>query len=157
MILPQGHYRARIAQRGWDKTQNGDPQYVVEFVITHGREVNARVLLRTNFSEKAAKFSIERLRRLGWRGWDLATLDAATLAEEHTIEISHREYEGKTYLDVDVVAWIPKPGALSPDYLAALADRMRRVIAETDRRLGLPEEPAPPEPAREPGADDDFA
>jgi hypothetical protein len=158
ILLPTGFYRARIAQRGWDKSKNGVPQYVVEFAVTQGRALDARLLMRMNFSDAGAGFAVERLRRLGWRGYDLATLHEEPLADEHTIEVSHREHEGKTYADVDVVLWIPKPHALAPEQLANLATRMRGVIAKTDRLLGLPEQPAD-EPVREPGSDDadDFA
>lgn len=156
-MIPAGSYQTRIAQRGWDKTQKGDPQYVVEFEVTHGREMYTRVTLRCTFSEGAAKIAVEQLRRLGWRGVDLSTLDAATLNERHTIEATHRLVDGKTYVDVSVIAWVPKPGLYSAEDLRALSRRRHAAFAEIDRRLGLPEQPAPAEqPEREPGSDDDF-
>lgn len=161
-MIPAGSYQARVAQRGWDKTKAGAAQYAVEFEVTHGREMYTRVLLRVTFSENAAKIAVEQLRRLGWRGVDLSTLDAAALPERHTIEVTHRVVDGKTYADVNVVAWVPKPGLFSPAQLVTLSQRCRGAFAETDRRLGLPEQepPAdraegPPADTREPGSDDD--
>ena len=142
--------RARIVARGWDKTKAGAPIYVLDWEVTHGPAQYRRVMQRLNFSEKGAKYAAFELRRMGWRGSDLATLDGAAIPTEHTIEVSARIDGEKTYYDVSVLGWIPKPGVMSAEQLARLTANSRAGFAEADKELGL----VTTERAREPGDDD---
>lgn len=145
---------ARVVARGWDKTRNGDPQYVVVWEICRGPTEGTRVVQRLGWSEKQAKWTWRALRQLGWRGTDLTTLDAGAIVAEHAIEITQRQDGDKTFVDVRIVDWSPRPPPAS--VIATLTATTASARAEADRELGITPAAAPTG-QREPGDDDDDA
>lgn len=143
---------ARIIARSWNARQDGSPEYVVTWQITAGPTAGTRVRQRIGWrSENQAKFSWKTLRLLGFRGDDLAGLDAAELVPEHEIEISQRVADnGKTYVDVSVADWVSHPPPAGA--VATLSRNTAMVRQLIDRELGVV--PAAAERAREPGDDD---
>jgi hypothetical protein len=83
-----------------DQTEKGDMQVVVGLQLftqddPHVGDVNAFL----NFSEKAAPYSEEKLKALGYTGGDVETVK---LPNEVSVEVSYEMYNGKEKMKVNI-------------------------------------------------------
>ncbi len=100
MSIQAGKYRGRAVagSEQYGQTKNGNDQIAIDLDLETGERVSTFLF----FSEKAAKYSIQRLRALGWQGSDLADLSGIDL-NDVDVEISYDEWEGKQTMKVNIV------------------------------------------------------
>jgi hypothetical protein len=113
-LIDEGKYVAKITNSSLDTSKEGteDDPYVlkVEYTISSGKFERRKLWQNFRFSEKSLK----------WIRWQLGVM-AAFKAAEHifklvemgdvhfNVEISHREYNGKTYTDTKLLDIISGP------------------------------------------------
>lgn len=105
--IPAGIYSARgiAGSEQYGTTSNGNDQIVVDLTLladADGREVGEQVSVFLVFSDKAAPFSIERLRALGWTGTDLSQLDGID-RQEVQVQVKYEEYRGEQKMKVEIL------------------------------------------------------
>lgn len=99
--IQAGTYRARAiaGSEQYGTTSNGNDQIVVLLDLP---DIGEQVSTFLVFSEKAAPYSIERLRALGWGGADLS--DLAGLGEaEVEVSVAYETYQGEEKMKVQVL------------------------------------------------------
>lgn len=98
--IPAGTYRA-VAIAGseqYGQTSNHNDQIVVDLNLL---DIGERVSTFLVFSDKAAQFSIDRLRAAGWKGDDLSNL--AGLGDcECEVEVKYEQYQGEEKMKVQI-------------------------------------------------------
>lgn len=99
---PEGVHAAKVIEHGLSYTQNENLQVVVRFETEHGFISGFFVL-----TDKAAKWTIEKLRAMGYRGEDFAELnhEGLLIGNECDITVEHEEYGGQ---------WRAKIGWVNP-------------------------------------------
>lgn len=100
MSIEAGRYKGRgiAGSEQYGTTQNGTDQIVVDLQLESGLTVSTFLY----FSDKAAKYSIQRLRALGWSGTDLADLTGID-SNDVDVDISYEEYQGELKMKVNIV------------------------------------------------------
>lgn len=100
-MIAESTYRA-LAVKGSEQygtTANGHDQIVVDFDLP---DIGEKVSVFLFFSEKAAPYSIKKLRAAGWRGNDLSNLDGLG-EQECVVRVSHETYNGEQKMKTDIV------------------------------------------------------
>lgn len=98
--IEEGIYKGRAiaGSEQYGKTSNGNDQIVLELELDGGEKVSTFLV----FSDKAAPYSIQRLRKCGWTGDNLTDL-AGIDANEVDVEVRYEEYQGKMNMKVQIV------------------------------------------------------
>jgi hypothetical protein len=101
MSIAAGVYRGRAVagSEQYGTTNNGTDQIAIDLDLDGGHRVSTFLY----FSDKAAKYSIQRLRSLGWQGSDLSNLVGID-ANDVDVEIKYEEYQGELKMKVNIVA-----------------------------------------------------
>lgn len=96
-----GEFDAVVINHGWSYSKNETLQFFVTF-RTDGTEP---ITSYFSMSEKAVKYTVEKIRNLGFQGDDFDLLtDGLELAGNWcSIVIEHEEYNGKTYAKIKFV------------------------------------------------------
>jgi hypothetical protein len=136
MSIPEGIYRARAIKAELDKSDKGDDVVVVMLEIQIG-EGTMNAITRLYFSEKAAPYSLERLRALGWPGG--TTFEK--LPNVVDVTVKHEMYEGKPQTKVDILTG---GGGIKPKNPPSPAEE-REFFQRINKAMG-----AAPAPARTP-------
>lgn len=98
--IAAGTYRGRgiAGSEQYGTTSNGNDQIVVDLaLIDIGEQVSTFLV----FSEKAAPYSVERLRALGWKGTDLSQLSGID-SQEVEVEVRYEQYQGDEKMKVEI-------------------------------------------------------
>lgn len=133
--IPAGRYLARAAGRAQFGGRPGAERMGVRFRLLNegfeGRAVNWYQGLGAN-NPIGQEIAVRGLRDAGWTGDDITAADEDTGLGSVDVElaISHREYEGKTQLEVKVFgigggAMFKEDAALDERGLSALSARMK--------------------------------
>lgn len=99
--IPAGTYKGRAVagSEQYVTSKNGHDQIVIELDL---HEIGEHCFTYLTFSDKAAAYSMDRLRALGWQGTDLTALKGID-SNEVDVSVTYREFEGKTNMNVDIV------------------------------------------------------
>lgn len=97
-----GTYRAKAVagSEQYGTTSNDHDQIVIDFELI---DVGQKVSVFLVFSEKAAPYSIKRLRAAGWTGDDLSNL-VGLGSRECEVRVFHEDYQGQTKMKTEIVA-----------------------------------------------------
>jgi len=133
MNIPAGIYRARANGAELDRNKDGTHDVVNVGLVIDGPDgpVNATTYL--HFSEKAAKFSLDRLRALGWPGG--TTFEKLPNAVDVTVK--YETYEGKEQMKVDILTG---GGGIKAKNPPSEAER-KHFFAGLNKALGAPADP----------------
>lgn len=117
MSIEAGFYQGRVVpgSGAFGETKKGDVEALFQVLLDTGDHVHVRL----NFSEKAQKYSVDKLRVLGWKGGDL-TFERCP--NEVTIQIKYEMYEGEERMKADIATQGVKP--LTPDKARAFQAKM---------------------------------
>jgi hypothetical protein len=98
--IAAGTYRAQAiaGSEQYGTTSNGNDQIVIDLDLL---DVGERVSTFLVFSDKAAQYSIDRLRAAGWKGDDLSKLDGLG-SVECEVEVKYEEYQGEQKMKVQI-------------------------------------------------------
>jgi hypothetical protein len=102
MKYAAGYYsgcRGIAGSEQYGNSSTGNEEIWVKLTVP---DLGAEVMTRLSFSEKAASYSIERLRALGWEGDDLTDLRGID-RNDVTICLKYEVYQGKEQMRVDIV------------------------------------------------------
>ena len=145
----KGTYRANVTGQRFGVTPNKTPYFAVSFEPTSALGMNSfpsevfERELTLYFSDKAAPYSIEHLRRLGWNGTHLTDLDPDT-PNFHSLAGTEVEvvcdYSDKGYED-----WNLKGTGSN----GAAKESTKGVAAKLDRLFGKALKSAMPKPQSE--------
>lgn len=136
MSIPAGYYQGRVVagEGAFGETKKGDVEAVIPMVITGGDlEAPERVTVRLYFSEKAEKYSVEKLRAIGWRGGDLTFSDCPN---EVTVAIKYELYEGEERMKADIMTG-PAVKPLEPARARAFSARLAGLVGTPAKAPGL--------------------
>jgi hypothetical protein len=99
--IEAGIYRGRGAagSEQYGETKNANDQIVLDLDLL---DLGERVSTFLVFSEKAAPWSIKRLRALGWTGDSLADLTGID-SSEVDVEVKYEEYNGELKMKVQII------------------------------------------------------
>lgn len=99
--IEAGVYRGKAVagSEQYGQTTNGNDQIVLDLQLETGDTVSTFLV----FSEKAAPWSMKRLRALGWQGNNLADLTGID-SSEVDVEVRYEEYQGEMKMKVQIVA-----------------------------------------------------
>jgi len=126
-----GRHRARAMGIDFGIASTGTEQCAVTFEVTEGECAGETIGWFGSFTEKAAKYSIQALRALGWKGNDLAAIVAEDLVDEVDLVVQEeQDQQGEPRLRV---RYINRPGTgaamlktpMTATQRAAFAARMR--------------------------------
>ncbi len=100
MTIQAGNYRGRGIEGSeqYGTTSNGNDQVVIDLELL---DIGEKVSTFLVFSERAAKYSMERLRALGWSGNDLSNLSGIS-TNEVEVEVKYEEYQGEQKMKVQI-------------------------------------------------------
>lgn len=150
-MLREGTYGARVsAFEGLTYSANGTPQVAIQFTTDEGT-ISTWLYL----SDKAAKYTVEKLRLMGWRGNDVSEIVLDDLTADVEIVVAHEEYDGEAKAKVK---WINAPGGgsgIKPG--APMGDAEKKAFAAKLKGMcmatkpGNGSAPAPKKPAGDGG------
>lgn len=136
MNIPAGYYQGRVVagEGAFGETRKGDAEAVIPMVITGGDlEAPERVTVRLYFTEKAEKYSVEKLRAIGWRGGDLTFADCPN---EVTVAIKYEMYDGEERMKADIATG-PMVKPLEPAKARAFSARLAGLVGTKAAAPGL--------------------
>jgi hypothetical protein len=98
--IASGTYRARAiaGSEQYGTTSNGNDQIVIDLDLL---DIGEKVSTFLVFSDKAASYSIDRLRAAGWTGDDLSKLEGLGGAECE-VEVKYEDYQGEQKMKVQI-------------------------------------------------------
>ncbi len=130
MSIPAGYYQGRVVagEGAFGETKKGDVEAVIPMVITGDiLEGPERVTVRLYFSEKAEKYSVDKLRAIGWKGGDLTF---SNCPNEVTVAIKYETYEGEERMKADIMTG-PQVKPLEPARARAFSARLAGLVGTT--------------------------
>lgn len=149
MTIEAGTYRG-VGVKGSEQygmTSGGHDQIAADFELP---DIGEQVSVFFFFSEKAAPYSIKKLRAAGWKGNDLANLEGFG-DQECTIRISYEMYQGEQKMKTEVVV----NGTVT--LANALDDKGKKAFGAKFKALAAASAPASASPGKKTGTDDiDF-
>jgi hypothetical protein len=98
--IEAGTYRARAIKGSeqYGQTSNGNDQIVIDLdLLDLGEKISTFLV----FTDKAAQWSLDRLRACGWTGDDLSNLDGID-ANEVEVEVAYEMYKGEEKMKVQI-------------------------------------------------------
>lgn len=144
-MIAEGTYRG-IGVKGSEQygtTTNGNDQIVAGFDLP---DIGEQVSVFFFFSDKAAPYSIKKLRAAGWTGNDLSNLEGFG-DQECTVRISYEMYQGEQKMKTDVVVG----GTVT--LTNTLDDKGKKAFGAKFKALAAASA-APQTPAKKTGTDD---
>lgn len=134
--IPEGYYQGRVVVCEGDKfgeTSKGTIEAVIPFVLEDDAlEGPEQVTVRLYFSEAAEKYSVEKLRALGWKGGDVTFANCPNVV---TIHVKYEEYNGEERMKCDIATGGgTKP--LDPTRARAFATRLAGLVGVTATSKG---------------------
>lgn len=99
--IAAGNYRGRAIKGSeqYGQTSNGNDQIVIDLDLP---DIGEKVSTFLVFTDKAAQYSLDRLRACGWKGDDLSNLDGID-ANEVDVEVKYEMYQGQEKMKVQIV------------------------------------------------------
>lgn len=99
--IAAGTYRGKAIKGSeqYGQTSNHNDQIVLDLDLL---DIGEKVSTFLVFSDKAAEYSIDRLRACGWSGDDLGNLDGID-ANEVEVEVKYETYQGELKMKVQIV------------------------------------------------------
>lgn len=97
--IEAGMYKGRAVagSEQYGSTSNGNDQIVIDLDLGEEGKVSTFLV----FSDKAAPYSMQRLRACGWQGTDLSDLKGID-ANEVDVEVKYEEYNGEEKMKVQI-------------------------------------------------------
>jgi hypothetical protein len=154
MTLPmtKAYYTARASGAPiiFGRSENGNTQIAVEFVIEDTEFAGETIPWVGHFTDKAAARTIESLQIAGWQGDDVSELDEApastVLPDAVSLTCEPEEYNGEWRLKVQ---WVNRPGGgrfkfkeqLSGSDLKAFGAQLRATVQSVRASGGAPRAP----------------
>ena len=121
-MLREGTYLANVcAFEGVTYSTNGTPQIAIQFSTPEGT-ISTWLYL----SEKAAKYTIEKLRILGWTGNDVSEVTMNDLKNE--VEIVVAMEDDQNGVSKARVKWINAPGGAGIKAGSPMADAQKKAL-----------------------------
>jgi hypothetical protein len=125
-LHPAGVVRARIEDHGYSTAKSGNDQFVVRFQTKHGS-----IASYFSLSDKAADWTVEKIRAMGYEGDDMGALADGTALRGRfcMIEVRHEEYGGRMRAKVAFVnpdGW--EPGIQRSEDAAVNAKRFNALL-----------------------------
>jgi len=155
LVDQEGSFKAKVVSKDYCRAKSGAEQLAVRFEVVDGPQAGHQITEFLSFSEAALKYTVEKMRTMGWSGIDLA--DVETLgSNEVEIVVRAEEWEGQSRMRVAFInavggASMALKSALNESERKAFAARMRGLIVGLDpsqaRKPAAPpqrEEPPPP-------------
>lgn len=112
MKIAAGYYTGCVVagEGAFGESKKGDPEAVIpmELIVDpQGEEIHPphRVTCWLSFSEKAEKYSVAKLKALGWQGGDLTF---ANCPNEVTVEITYETFDNRERMKANIVAGAPQ-------------------------------------------------
>ena len=136
MITEAGTYRAKLLDKQLCEAKTGTSQIALSFEVVEGPHAGEHITDFASLTDKALKYTIEKLRATGWRGVDLTQLESAGSAECYIV-VQSEEYQGQQRLRVRFVNALDRagpamPGSMDAAKQKALAAKLRGAIAGLD-------------------------
>lgn len=155
MTIEAGTYRGRAiaGSEQYGTTSNGNDQIVIDLELDTGERVSTFLV----FSQKAAKYSMDRLRALGWTGTDLTNL-AGIDTNEVQVEVRYEEYNGEEKMKVEIRtgSGVVLKDKMDDNAKKAFGAKFKALAMKTPAATSTPAPPkAAPKPS--PRQDDGFA
>lgn len=99
--IAAGTYRGRAIKGSeqYGQTKNGNDQIVIDLNL---EDIGEKVSTFLVFTDKAAEYSLDRLRACGWTGDDLSNL-AGIDVNEVEVEVKYEQYNGETKMKVQIL------------------------------------------------------
>ena len=99
--IAAGTYRGQAIKGSeqYGQTKNGNDQIVIDLNLL---DIGEKVSTFLVFTDKAAEYSLDRLRACGWKGDDLSNLDGID-ANEVEVEVKYEQYNGETKMKVQII------------------------------------------------------
>lgn len=149
VIEREGSFNARVISRDLAESSQKKPQVVVGFEVLDGDQIGKHITGYFSLSEAAYRYTVEKLRIMGWQGVDLADLSTVGAAGPVEIVCKSEEYNGKVSMKVQFVnapgrSGVEVKGALDAAGKRALAQRMRGLIVGLDPGAVKKASPVPP-------------
>lgn len=143
-LHPAGkNFRGTIVDYGFSETKDGREQVFVKLQNDDTGEIVTAFMALT---EKAAEWTVKKLRACGFNGFSFEDLDDGGVAlrgNKVLYEVEHDTYNGKTTAKV---GWINKPGGIRrAENGARNAARFNSILLEFP-----PDDPAPQSPSARP-------
>lgn len=155
-IEKEGSYKAKVVGKDYCKSKGGAEQLAVRFEVVDGVEAGHQIMEFLSFSDAALKYTVEKMRAMGWAGLDLA--DLSTLGtNEVEIVVRPEEWDGQVKMRVKFInslGGVALKTALNEGERKSFAARMRGMIAGLDP-AGAKATPAKPKSREEPPPPDD--
>lgn len=150
-MLREGTYLARVsAFEGMTLSNNGVPQVAVQFTTNEGR-----IIAWWSLSDKAVRYTFEKLRTCGWKGNDVSAITLEDLTNDVEIVVKHEEFNGEQRAKVTFVN--PVGGGIKAG--KPMSDVERKAYAQKLKGLAMAiapvvsSAPAAEQVKREPGDD----
>ena len=105
-LVPEGEYLLEVVESLPGNTINSDEMYTLKLKIQDGEYVNQNVIDRVVFAStgKAASRLKHVLKNFGFSGKASITPDSFLGVRVYG-KVKHREYEGKTYANIDFMGY----------------------------------------------------
>lgn len=136
MTIAAGTYKGRgvAGSEQYGTTSNGNDQIVVDVDLT---DIGTRVSTFLVFTDKAAQFSIDRLRALGWDGNDLTNLTGIDRNEVDVV-VKYEMYNNEQKMKVEILT-----GGGRVSLQNQMDDRGKRAFAARFNKLAAAAAPKP--------------
>lgn len=156
----KGTYKGTVTNQRFGETPNGSTYFALEFEPTEATGANTfpetvyKREVTFYLTEKAAKYSIENLRRIGWKGTSFQSLDP-TIEGYESLEGTELhlfcDYSDKGYEDWNLTA--PGGGA-SKESKKGIASKLDKLFGKA-LKSSVPKSTEKPEAVTVPDDDDD--
>lgn len=156
MILDtEGTFRAKVVGKDLCRSKAGAEQLALRFEVTQGDKAGAQITEFLSFSEKALKYTVEKMRACGWSGIDLADLETLGSAEVDIVVRTESDpgYEPRLrvkFINAANGGAVALKSALGEAERRAFAAKMRGLIAGLDPKQATARPAAPQRPAAQP-------
>jgi len=100
--VPEGQYKAKgiAGSEQYGISGQGEYQVAVDLALL---DTPYTVTMALSFAENAAPYSIERLKKLGWKGGSNDSLPGIDTNEVHVV-VRYETYKGKRQMRIDIVS-----------------------------------------------------
>lgn len=107
---PTGWFEGEIVENGLTESKEGNPQVYIKIKNTDGGYDGAPMTAFLSLSEKALKWTVDKLRASGFKGFNIEDLGEEDLLAGNIVkyQVTDNEYNGETTRQI---GWIRDPNA----------------------------------------------
>lgn len=102
-LLPVGRYAFTVAHVAWEHTKAGNLRVATILRVHSGTYTGQRIWTGLFVSLRTLPFVLVTLRVLGWRGYDIASLDGVADQRQPRVvhgAVAHKKFGDRTFYDV---------------------------------------------------------